>query len=358
MAFQDFKYRFMDIGRSLGRPHILFWALPWLMILIVIGTIDQKFIGLYDAHHKYFAAFIWWFYGIPLPAGYAILSLITLNLVCKFVFLSPWTRDKAGINLIHFSIILLMVGGLVTAVNMKEGYIALSEGQSDHIIRDYHDRVLILTKDEETIVIPFDDIRDANLPLDVEIVNVCRHSAIRPRVQDETNDGVGAASMAELACVPPTNDNERNVAGMTYRILDGDDKGLYIVFEGRQTTDTVNGYDIRIDRAQRDLPFTILLQSFRRDVYPGTNQPREYESRVTVIDGDVRWPAVISMNEPLRYGGYTFYQASTLIDRDGQAISVLSVVKNAGWIFPYVSGILLALGLILHMVIRTRGRAS
>jgi cytochrome c biogenesis protein ResB len=176
-------------------------------------------------------------------------------------------------------------------------------------------------------------------------------------LDDPDNVGIGAASMAELVCVQPSPENERNIAGIVYRVTGADDEtqnGLYIAFEGRQTEDTIMGLNVRLDREKRELPFTVRLNSFQRDVYPGSNMPRNYESRVTIEDGDVTWPAIISMNEPLRYGGYTLYQASTYLDKDGQPVSVLSVVTNKGWIFPYISGILLAIGLIWHMVLRAK----
>ena len=344
--------RILKTGRRLGRPDILFWTLPWLMFLIVVGTIVQKDIGLYAAQQTYFSSFIVWFYGFPFPAGYATLGIMTLNLLCKFCFLSTWTREKIGNHLVHFSIILLMVGALLTSLTMNEGYVALKEGQSASVIRDYHDRALFISKEDQVIAGPFDvlDRGALDLPFEMKVTQTCENTAIRPRADLGNNNGVGAAAMAELVCIPTQVENEKNVAGVSYRVGGGE----YIVFEGRETSDVIDGYTVTLDRAERRLPFEISLQSFRRHVYPGTNKPREYESRVVVTDGAVVWPALIAMNEPFRYGGYTFYQASTFMDDGGDAVSVLSVVKNTGWLFPYISGILLAFGLILHVAIRMR----
>ena len=53
-----------------------------LMILLIIGTIAQKDIGLYLAHQKYFASFIVVFFGfIPFPGGYTLLGLMTIGLI-------------------------------------------------------------------------------------------------------------------------------------------------------------------------------------------------------------------------------------------------------------------------------------
>lgn len=355
------KDQLLKTGRRLARPDLLFWTLPYLMILIFVGTIAQKSMGLYEAQKMFFSSFWFFWYGVPLPGGYSVLAFMTLNLVCKFLFLSPWTKAKIGIHIIHLSIIILFVGGLLTAITMKEGYIALSEGQSGSSVNDYHERTMTFTNDDNQIAMSFYDLKNttiSDLPFNVKILKTCVNTAIRPRenLDANNNEGIGAASMAEMVCADPFVENERNIAGVTYRVSGADEgqNGIYIAFETRQTTDQINGYDVRLDRENRALPFSVTLNRFQRDVYPGTNMPRDYESRVTIQDGDIIWPAVIFMNEPLRYGGYTFYQASTLIDQDGQAVSVLSAVRNQGWIFPYISGILLAVGLLIHIFMRVK----
>ena len=54
------------------------------------------------------------------------------------------------------------------------------------------------------------------------------------------------------------------------------------------------------------------------------------------------------MNQPLRHGGMTFYQSSFGNTAAGKDISVLQVVRNPGWLLPYVSVALMSLGLIIH----------
>jgi len=241
-------------GRRLGRPDLLFWTLPYLMILITVGTVAQKYMGLHDAQMMYFSSFYFWLGPLPLPAGYSVLAFMTLNLACKFIFLSEWTISKAGIHIIHLSVLILLAGGLLTAVTMREGFIPLKQGQSTNRIMAFMNA---------------------------------------PQASSE---------------------------------------------------------------AMKNLPFSITLNHFRREVYPATDMPKDYESRVTIRDGDIVWPAVISMNEPLRYGGYTVYQSATMIDADGEPVSVLSIVTNKGWVFPYISGILLAFGLVYHTIWRVRHR--
>jgi len=353
----------LKLGKRFGRPDILFWSLPYLMILIFVGTIAQKSMGLYDAQKMFFSSILFYWDFMPLPGGYSVLTLITLNMICKFIFLSPWTLPKLGTNLAHFSIIILCVGGLMTAMTIKEGYIALNEGQQDHFIFDYHKRVLSINHHDTILSVPFDDLVidqsiEANLPFTITPIKTCRNISIRPRdITAQNTNRKGAAAMADITCASPLIENERNIAGISYTISNAKntkDNGIYIAFETRETHDVVQEHTITLAREKRSLPFSIALNRFQRDTYPGTNMARDYESRVTIHDGDIKWPAAISMNEPLRYNGYSIYQASTFINRDGSPVSVLSVVKNKGWIFPYISGVFLAIGLIIHLIIRSR----
>ena len=57
------------------------------------------------------------------------------------------------------------------------------------------------------------------------------------------------------------------------------------------------------------------------------------------------------MNEPLRYKGYTFYQSSFIETPDGET-SVLAAVKNYGRMFPYISSIIMCIGLLIHLFMK------
>ena len=67
------------------------------------------------------------------------------------------------------------------------------------------------------------------------------------------------------------------------------------------------------------------------------------------------------MNEPLRHYDYTFYQASFIEDGDKQT-TVLATVKNYGRMFPYISSIIMCVGILFHMLImislRRKGNRS
>jgi cytochrome c biogenesis protein ResB len=69
------------------------------------------------------------------------------------------------------------------------------------------------------------------------------------------------------------------------------------------------------------------LKEFNHDRYPGTEIPKNFSSRVLLNRPDTgeRREVLIYMNNPLRYWGETYYQAS--FDRDDQG-SILQVVRK------------------------------
>jgi hypothetical protein len=96
-------------------------------------------------------------------------------------------------------------------------------------------------------------------------------------------------------------------------------------------------------------PFTIRLLEFRHDVYAGTDTPKNFSSRVQLLrpeTGENR-EVKIYMNNPLRYAGQTFYQASYDPDDHG---TILQVVHNPSWLTPYFSCILVGAGLVVQFM--------
>ena len=94
-------------------------------------------------------------------------------------------------------------------------------------------------------------------------------------------------------------------------------------------------------------PYTITLEKFTHDVYPGTNTPLNFQSDVLLQDSNlgIDRTTVIKMNEPMRHAGETFYQHQALAGDSG---SVLQVVRNPGWTLPYLSCAVVSMGMLIH----------
>lgn len=96
-------------------------------------------------------------------------------------------------------------------------------------------------------------------------------------------------------------------------------------------------------------PFSLTLLKTTHEVYPGTQIPKNFQSRVLLENtqkGEKR-EVDISMNNPLRYGGLTFYQhqMGRTEPTGGKGNSQLQVVRNPGWITPYLGCIIVSLGM-------------
>ena len=69
-------------------------------------------------------------------------------------------------------------------------------------------------------------------------------------------------------------------------------------------------------------PFSLKLEKFVMETYPGSSSPSAYESHVRIVDEGKETPYQIYMNHVLNYKGYRFFQASFDPDRKGTVLSV------------------------------------
>ena len=106
-----------------------------------------------------------------------------------------------------------------------------------------------------------------------------------------------------------------------------------------------SAYVLSWGNRQVDLGFKIKLKEFKMDRYMGTMRAASYASLVELPNQE---EVLISMNEPLKYKGYTFYQASFQQDESGKpTTSILSVNYDPGRIWKYLGSLLVVLGSIM-----------
>lgn len=346
------------LAASIAKPDIIFYCLPWLMVLVVLGTVSQKYVGLYVATEKYINSFIWWLGPIPLPGGLLVIGIIFIALFVKFLFFSKWNVKQSGIILTHLGVLLLLLGGLVTALSGREGFMIIPEGQSINAVSDYRERVLVFENQDGVIKkADFETLKNGEEitagELTIKILNACRNaSAQAPSGKYE--DLQGLAVNMEIFCIPDEKNIEANFSGLVFaaqNTQNSENDGTYIVMEDIPKNPEIGGITIKLERHKEVLPFSIQLQDFQKINYPGTNKAREFLSDIVIEDGEISWPVRISMNEPLRYKGYSFFQSSFDQSREIE-VTVLNVVYNKAWIFPYISTLIIFAGLLIHFVIR------
>jgi hypothetical protein len=143
----------------------------------------------------------------------------------------------------------------------------------------------------------------------------------------------------------------------TLHVDDTDDRDILLYgLERNPLAITMGGQRVFLQLRRRNYPldFSITLHDFIRTLHPGTEVAKSFESEVELNDGASSRPVKIWMNNPLRYQGYTFFQASFSIDTDGER-STFAVVTNPGRLLPYISSLMVFGGMLLHFVLHFLG---
>jgi len=137
--------------------------------------------------------------------------------------------------------------------------------------------------------------------------------------------------------------------------VDGLQKKLYLWDDGTEEKSAWQGgagnltAKVSWGPGGRDLPFSLRLDDFIVERYPGSNSPSGFKSRVMLSDPDqgTEMPYDIYMNHILKYRGYRFYQSSYDHDELGTVLSVNH--DPAGMYTTYTGYALLFLFIILSL---------
>jgi hypothetical protein len=164
------------------------------------------------------------------------------------------------------------------------------------------------------------------------------------------------SGIMEIRPLPETKDPGDNRPGLLLTIRKGGSDIDHVLLWGGEpdnTEITMDGktYIAELRRVRYPLPATIQLVEFKKEMHPGVDMARAFQSKVIVKpqQGAER-TLTISMNKPLRFEGFTFYQSSYNVSPDGRQASTFAVVKNYGRMMPYVATGVTVIGMILHFI--------
>ena len=360
--------------------------LSFSMLLIFFGTLDQVHYGIWHTQKLYFESFfvVWaypeqfpasdqfsWLH-VPMLGGYSLGGLLFINLIAAHITRFKMTWNKSGIFLVHFGLILLLVSELMTDIMAVESQMPVDEGGRSNYSTAFRQNELAfidrshpeydtihsipskLLKPGKTIEVP-------DSPLSIRTVSWYPNAEIG-RANDagpiETPATRGAAVKMGIVVTPQEEvyaEGEINTETAYIEVLGPEGTlGVWLVsnvIDDRFPPQLVQLGDQEWEIALRFTryyhPFEVELIDFKHDKYPGTDVPFNYSSEVQVHHRDASkdQKALIYMNHPLRYEGLTFFQASF---SNQDRTSIFQVVKNPGWILPYLSVLLMGLGMIVQ----------
>lgn len=354
-------------------------CLVLLMIITIIGTIAQKSLGLFQSQKIYFESFYFiiklfkakgYVFFMPLPGGYLILLVLFFNLAFAFIFKFRFRKQTIGIIVCHIGLLLLMLGSYLTYAYSIGGHLSFYEKEAkNHFVSYNYNEILVtesqgVTEKQATFKNNFlaknMNILVPSKKIHFNIKKFYKNCQWFNNKQPGLN---GSSQRFFLKNMTPFPEDEANVAGLYIHVFSGKNKvGGYYVSQGFPTSFNYQGskYTITIQKEKYDLPFSLELLDFTRVLHPNSQMPKHFESKVTLretidnIDKPER-TIIIKMNQPLRYQGYTFYQSSFAQEKNnrGQITrerSTLAVMRNPAEKWPYISCLLVVLGMIVHFL--------
>jgi hypothetical protein len=364
--------RFIDLITSLKLTIV---CLAAAMVLIFAGTLSQVHLGIWEAQQRYFQSlFVWWpadgnGFKIPIfPGGHLIGAVLLVNLIAAHVKRFRWSMSKLGIHLTHAGLIIMLAGGLFTDLFAVESNMRLSNGDtknySEHsrqvelaVIDTSNPEYDQVTAIPEGVLRRGGRIEHKSLPFRI----VMRHYYQNSRLRMANESGTAREPIADKGpgarvVVDPlprsTGMNDRDVVSAAIEIVPPEGSlGTWLVSDalGAPQTFSAGGRTWRLEMrpARYYKPYSVTLQKFTHEKYPGTEIPKNFASTVTLIDPErsVNRNVLIYMNHPLRYRGDTYYQAG--FERDDRT-TILQVVRNPSFIAPYVACIVVAAGLLVQ----------
>ncbi len=364
----------MPVFKLLSSLRLTVTLLGFAMVLIFVGTITQVELGIHEVQEKFFRSWLAWWdvmpggktFPIPIPGGTLLGILLIANLLAAHGARFKLSWNKAGMIVIHSGILLMLLGEIFSSLLGREAQMAVNEGEISNYSTFPRETELVVIRPDgdglETVTaIPQARLIDgAQFPLGGFSLKIHSHypnSEILPQSEagetfDKTRatDGFGKA-YAVRRTPRETADDRRDLTSAFVEIIPdgGKSQGCWLLsnaFKGGQSFEAA-GKTWRMSIRQRRLyhPFSIKLLDFSHDRYLGTNVPKNFSSKIKILNPDTgeNREDLIYMNHPLRYGGLTFYQAGF---ENNDSTSIFQVVRNPVWTLPYISCAMVGCGLL------------
>ncbi|MGN6552460.1 MAG: cytochrome c biogenesis protein ResB, partial [Verrucomicrobiota bacterium] len=228
-------------------------------------------------------------------------------------------------------------------------------------------------KDSDKLVsIPGDQLRErseikhAELPFTIRVNTFHHNSALTEKpeagyTEVKTSAGIGSGIWWRGLPHETAMQKRDTPSGVVELLTPGSSLGTYLIsgflLRPQELTFQNRTYQLALRPRRFYKPFSLHLVEFKFDRYPGTDIPKNFSSRVRVqrpSTGEDR-EVLIYMNNPLRYGGETFYQADW--DHEDEKGTILQVVHNPSWLTPYFACLMVGTGMVVQFLTHLIGFA-
>ena len=299
-------------------------------------------------------------------------------------------KKRGGVVLVHAGVALMMFNEVLVHVEHIETQMTIEEGNTVAWSKDVRSIEIAFVDSESDpdknleVVVPKEMIlaaaeaegdgriiSDPNLPFVIRVDQFLQNSDpvdVKAGEKNPATHGAGTKIIAKpvKAGVGTDTGGAIDLTSAYVTLLDPESKkelgsfllGVYFQLVEDPTIPPNNiehkgkNWNVALRFKRYYKPYSVYLSDVSKKDYIGTTTPRDYRSVVTITEEDgTSFERDIWMNNPLRYAGETFYQSNytPANPRTGaKETTTLQVVRNTGWMVPYVSCMIVGTGLLAH----------
>lgn len=282
-----------------------------------------SFLGLTDVYHS------WWFI--------LFLMLLAINLLVCSLNRIRMKKGRLSLIITHLSILIILSGGIVSAVFGQRGVMALYEGETGDSFTAAGNRQVGLG-----FGVRLDDFMLEWYDLDKHQIAVYVKDRDARKTVEVRQDGFYPIegtdySVRVLRYVPDFYLDEKKEAKTRSEVPDNP-AFLVRILKGEQSEDRWIFSKFPAFSTARDANIEL--------AYKWLGSIKDFKSRLTVVEGgkDVL-TRTIEVNHPLKFKGYSFYQSN--YNPEELRWTGLQVVKDPGVGLVYAGFILLNIGIVV-----------
>ena len=287
-------------------------------------------------------------------------------------------RRKGGMVVLHLGIAGLLANEIYVSVTNEETQMQMVEGETLNLANDIRVTELAIIDQSDSefdriVVVPESKLLDEDLakiehpelPFNIEVLRFIDNADMVRKIPGRESGIASDGLFRDYTAIESTkasgvsSDQGVDVSAAWIRLTEKESLkplGTYLVSQQGYLNDLLDTVDVGGKSYQIGLrfktqykPYALTLKDVQAKMYPGTETPSWYSSDFVLKDlqSETQSTQKVFMNNPLRYAGETFYQTGYAKDpRTGKEVSTLQIVKNKGWMIPYVCCMFVVVGLI------------
>jgi cytochrome c-type biogenesis protein CcsB len=291
-----------------------------------------------------------------------ILLLLAANLIGRLFGLKLYKKEKLAVFLFHLSFILMIAGAGITRYFGWEGVIHIREGEKQNTCFSNEKYIGYSIKDVTGNTINSHSQKYSMTSVSADNykktlnINGNNYELVLAKIIPNATEEISNTGDKKAVAVNPEEQNTGQNA-FIFNLFKGKESVTVYIWDKQDEkvasgTCLIDGKMVEITYGSKStaLPFSIKLNDFVLERYPGSTSPSGYKSDVVLIDNvaNVEKPFMIFMNNILKYKGYRFYQSSYDQDEKGTILSVSHDV--AGMLVTYSGYGLLFIFIILALL--------